>query len=152
MLVREIPFSFLTFSFFLKLIFRKYGFRCKGTPNISNVIMSQYTDIVKFFSSCRVSLVKFRSWSKFHVNAIASSRVMTIFLYKGLTKNPEIGNAPVWVLPNIWRLGRDRDGKFGTNVSNKTLLNAAKYQGYNFYRFWVIKGKPTMGKITPHPN
>ena len=21
--------------------------------------------------------------------------------------------------------------------------------GYNFYRFWVIKGKPTRGKITP---
>ena len=23
------------------------------------------------------------------------------------------------------------------------LLNAAKYQGYKFYRFWVIKEKPT---------
>ena len=29
------------------------------------------------------------------------------------------------------------------------LLNAAKSQGYRFYRFWVIKGKPT--KITPSP-
>ena len=25
------------------------------------------------------------------------------------------------------------------------LLNASKCQGYNFYRFWVIKGKPTVG-------
>ena len=25
--------------------------------------------------------------------------------YKGLTRNPEIGNTPVQVLPNIWRLG-----------------------------------------------
>ena len=25
------------------------------------------------------------------------------------------------------------------------LLNAAKCQGYNFYCFWVIKGKPTNG-------
>ena len=25
------------------------------------------------------------------------------------------------------------------------LLNAAEYQGYSFYRFWVIKGKSTGG-------
>ena len=35
--------------------------------------------------------------------------------------------------------------KFGTNVSNRMLLNAAKFQGYCFYRFWVIQGKPTWG-------
>ena len=23
------------------------------------------------------------------------------------------------------------------------LLDASKWQGYNFYSFWVIKGKPT---------
>ena len=47
------------------------------------------------------------------------------------------------------------DTKFGTDVSNKILLNAAKFQGYNSYRFWVIKGKPTGGggggKITSTP-
>ena len=37
------------------------------------------------------------------------------------------------------------------------LLIAAKVQDYSFYRFWVIKGKPTKGggeggKITPHPD
>ena len=31
------------------------------------------------------------------------------------------------------------------------LLNAAKCQGYSFYLFWVIRGKPTGGKITPPP-
>ena len=32
------------------------------------------------------------------------------------------------------------------------LLNAAKGgQGYSFYRFQVIKEKPTGGKITPSP-
>ena len=37
------------------------------------------------------------------------------------------------------------------------LLNAAKFQGYSFYRFWVIKGNPTGagggggGKTTPTP-
>ena len=38
--------------------------------------------------------------------------------------------------------------KFGMNVSNKILLNAAKSQGYSF---WVIKRKPTWrgGNFTP---
>ena len=82
---------------------------------------------------------------------------MTIFFYKGLTRNPEIGNTPVWLLPNIWRLGRVMDTKFGMNVSNRMLLNAAKFRGYSFYHFWVIKGNPTgrgcgWGRITPtHP-
>ena len=35
-----------------------------------------------------------------------------------------------------------RDTKFGANVSNKKLLNAEKYQGYSFYCFWIIRGKP----------
>ena len=38
-----------------------------------------------------------------------------------------------------------RDTKFGKNVSSEMLLNAAKCLGYNFYRFWVIKRKPTWG-------
>ena len=39
---------------------------------------------------------------------------------------------------------------FGTNVSNRMLLNAAKFQGYSFYRSWAIKGKPTGGgKMAP---
>ena len=71
-----------------------------------------------------------------------------------LTENPEIGSIPIWVLPSTWRLRRVSDTKFGTNVSDEVLLNAAKCQGYSFYRFWVIKGKPTgggaEGKIT-HP-
>ena len=37
------------------------------------------------------------------------------------------------------------DTKFGTNVYNRMLLNAAKFQGYSSYRFWVIKEKPTDG-------
>ena len=31
------------------------------------------------------------------------------------------------------------------------LLNAAKCQGQSCNRFWVIKEKPTGGKITPSP-
>ena len=109
----------------------------------------EMTSLLIVFWRCFVSLIKFSYWSKFHVNIITGSGVITIFFYKGLTRNPEIGNSPVWVLPSIWRLGQVRDTKFGKNVSNKMLLNAAKQQGYGLYRFWVIKVKPTGGKITP---
>ena len=80
---------------------------------------------------------------------------MTIFFYMELTRNPEIGNTLVSDLPNIERLGQVKDAKFRTNVSNKMLLNAAKCQGYSFYRFWVIKEKWTGsrgGKINPPLN
>ena len=98
-----------------------------------------------FFLSCFVSLVKFSYWSKFHANIITGSGVMTIYFYKGFTRYPKIGNTHVWVLPNIWRLRRVRDTSFGTDVSNKMLLNAAKCQGYSFYRFWVVQRKPKGG-------
>ena len=72
--------------------------------------------------------------------------------YKQVTRNLEIGNTLVWVFPNIWRLGWVRDTKFNTNVSNKMLLHVAKCQGYSFYCFWIVKGKPLEGsKITLPP-
>ena len=81
----------------------------------------------QFFWTLSVFLVNFSYWSKVHVNFMTGSRIMTIFLYKGLTKNPKVGNAPVWVLPNIWRLRQVWDIKLGSNVSNEifwTLHNA----------------------------
>ena len=66
-----------------------------------------------FFWCCHISLVKFSSCSKFHVNTMVASGVMTIFVYKGLTRKPEIRNTP----------------EFCTNVSNKMLLNTAKMSG-----------------------
>ena len=68
-----------------------------------------------------------------------------ILFYKGLTRNSEIRNTPVWVLPNLWRLGWAKDTKLGTNDPNKMLLNSEKQQDYSFYCFWVIKGEPTEG-------
>ena len=44
------------------------------------------------------------------------------------------------------RLGRVRNTKFGTNVFNKMLLNAAKCHGYSFYRLQGIKGKSMGGR------
>ena len=114
----------------------------KNPKNDNDVTIFRHDVNVKFFWRCFVSLVKFSYWSKFHVNIITGSGIMTIFFHKGLTRNSEIGNTPVWVLPNIWRLGRVMSTKFCLNVSNRMLLNAAKFQGYSFYRSWVVKRKP----------
>ena len=127
----------------------------KNPKTDSDVTIFWHDVIFKFLWRYFVSLVKFSYWSKFHVNIITGSGIITIFFYKGLTRNPEIGNTSVWVLPNIWRLGQVLDTKFCRNVSNKILLNPAKFQSYRSYRFWVIKGKLTGGKITPplpHPD
>ena len=48
-------------------------------------------------------------------------------------------------------MGQVKDTKFDTNVSNKTLLNTEKYQSSSFYRFLVIKGKPTGGGVKLPP-
>ena len=102
-----------------------------------------FRKIHRFFLPYSISLVKFSYWPKFQVNIMTG--VTKILACKGLTKNLEIVNTPVWVLPSILRLGQVRDSKFGSNVSNKMLRNAPKCQGYGFYHFWVIKGKPTRG-------
>ena len=60
-----------------------------------------------------------------------------------MTRNPEIGDNRVWILPNTCSLGWVRNTKFETNVCNRMLSNAAKFQSYSFYR--VIKEKPTDG-------
>ena len=109
--------------------------------NDKSVIICRHDVIVNFIWPCFVSIVNFIHWSKFHVSIITGSGVMAIFIYKALIRNPEIENTSIWGLPNIWRLGLVRDTKFGTNVSNEMLLNAAKQQGYSFYRFWVSNGK-----------
>ena len=58
------------------------------------------------------------------------SRVITIFVYKGLTRK---------FLLIFWRLGASK----GYRIWHKILLNSAKCQGYSFYHFWVVSGKPT---------
>ena len=108
------------------------------------------TPLLKFFNVVLFLL------SSLVTGPSSMSSFRTIYFYKGLTNNLEIGNNPVWGLPNIWRLGWVSNTKFGTNVSNKILLNAAKHQGCSFYRFWVIKWKPieargVEGKTKPPP-
>ena len=125
----------------------------QGTPKLKQLTMkSQFVNIASssifffffFFWRCRVFFGKFSHWSKYHFNIITYSGIMTVFVNKGLNGNPEIGSTPIWVLPNIWRLAKVRDTKFGAIVSNKRLLNAANYHSYSCccFCFWVIKGKP----------
>ena len=67
-------------------------------PYIRKIAMtSQFSDMTStsIFFTFFVSLVKFSYWSKFHVNIISGSGIMTISFYKGLTRNPEIGNTSV---------------------------------------------------------
>ena len=104
--------------------------------NSNDVTVFMHDVIIKFFWRSVVSLVMFSYWSKFHVNIITGSGVVAISFYKGMTRNPEIGNTPIWVFPNIWRLGQVRDTRFGTELS-------------------VINGKPTVKgevKLLPLPH
>ena len=110
----------------------------KNPKNDNDVTIFRHDVNVKFFWRCFVSLVKFSYWSKFHVNIITGSGVMTISFYKGLNRNPEIGNIPIWVLLNIWRLEWVRFTKFGTNIFNKmfnkrTLIFFNKRPAYIAY-------------------
>ena len=67
----------------------------KSPKNDNDVTIFQYDVNVKYFSGCFVFLVQFNYWSTFHVNIITGSGTMTIFFYRGLPRNPEIGNTPV---------------------------------------------------------
>ena len=87
-----------------------------------------------FCFSCQVLLLLRVSCQYHH-----RSRVMTIFFYKGLIRNPEIRNTPVQGLTNIWGLEQVRVTKFCTDVSNEMLLKAAKCEEYILYRFWENK-------------
>ena len=89
------------------------------------------------FFEVAVSFVKFSFWFEFHVNVIISFSVTTIFPDKGLTRNPEIGNTPVWVLLKIRRLGQVRDTKFDINISNEMLQNASKCYGHSLFLLFL---------------
>ena len=116
------------------------------TSQFSNMTSSSIF-LTLFCLSCQVCY-----WSKFHVNIITGSGVMTIFFYNWLSRNPEIRNTPIWVLPNIWRLGQFRDAKFDTNVSNKMLLGCCKIPGF-LLPFLSYKRKTNEwgGGFTPCP-
>ena len=87
----------------------------------------------QFFWHCRVSLVIFGCPSFMPISLL----VLELWQLEFCPIYEDLG-------------GFVRDTKFGTNVSNKMLLNTEKCQGYSLYYFWVIKGKPTGGTPPPH--
>ena len=99
------------------------GFRfapsCPVNQKSDNGVTIVWHDVIfKCFSRCFVSLVNFSYWSKFHINIIASSKVMRIFFYKGLTRNPEIRYNPSKFCLIFENWGGVRDTTYGTNFSN----------------------------------
>ena len=104
----------------------------------NDVTISWHDVIVEFFWRYFVSLVKFNGRSFMSISSLVLELWQFTFI-RDWPEIPEIGNTPVLLLPDIWRLGRVRDTKFTGNISNEMLLNAAKCQGYSFYSFWIIK-------------
>ena len=63
-----------------------YNRMARNPKNDNDVTIFRVDVNVKIFWRCFVSLVKFSYWSKFHVNFITGSGIMTIFFYTGLTE------------------------------------------------------------------
>ena len=101
---------------------------------------SIFFDVVLFLLSSLVTDPSFMS---------ISSLVLELWQFSFIRDWPEIRKSEIppsefCPISGDWsKLGIP---KFGINVSSEMLLNAAKCQGYSFYCFWVIKGKPTAGE------
>ena len=66
-------------------------------------------------------------------------------------------NTSVLLLPNISRLGRDRDTKFGTDVSSKMFLNTAKCKDSAVFDLLRENQQGLLGGVNltpppPHPS
>ena len=113
------------------------------TLQLANMMSSS-----NFFDIAMLFFVKFNYWSKFYVNIMTSSGVTTIFVYKGLTRDLEIWNTPIWVLPNIWRLGQVSDTKFGMNVSYKKSYWILQNAGITAFTISELLRENQQGKVT----
>ena len=112
----------------------------KTSKNDNNVTIFRHDVIVKVFGSYFVSFVKFSYSSKFHVNIITGSGIMTILFYKGLTKNPEIGIPPSGFCPISWDGGKLWIPRFSRMSLIEYYWMLQNSRCYSFYCFWVIKG------------
>ena len=125
----------------------------KNPKNDNDVTIFRHDVNVKFFWRCFVSLVKFSYWSKFHVNIITGSGVMTIFFYKGLTGNPEseIPSSEFCPISGDW-------GELGIpNLARMSLIKCYwMLQNSRVTAFTVLEllreNQLGGGKITPPPH
>ena len=81
--------------------------------------------IINIFWRGFVSLAKFSYWSKFHVNIITVSGVMTIFFYEKLTRHPKIGSTPSELCP------------ISGHWDELGIPNSARMSLIKFY--WILK-------------
>ena len=113
-------------------------------------ITSQFADMTSssnFFDAILFLLSSLVTGSSF---MSIPSLALELWQFTFIRDWPEIRNTPIWALPNIWRLGRVKNNKLATDVPNEIFPDDAKFQGYSFYHFWVIKGKLTGGiKLSP---
>ena len=127
-------------------------------PQIGRITMtSQFVKMTNsssnFFWQFRLYFVKFSHWSKFHVNIIIGPRVFFIkdSLQFSFIKDWQKSGYRKYsqVFPNIWRLERAIDTKFGTN---KMLLNYWMLQNFSVTALPFLShyGKTKLGsKVTP---
>ena len=122
----------------------------KNPKNDNDVTISRHYVIVKIFWRGFVSLVKFSYWSKFHVNIITGFGIMAIFFYKGLTRNPEIGN-PFEFCP----ISGDWDELWIPNLARMSLIECywmLQNSRFTAFTVFVLLWEHQMGgKITPPP-
>ena len=98
-----------------------------------------FFNVAVFFLSSLVTGPSFMSMS------LLDLKLRQFLFRRDLTRRPEIGNTPVWLLSNTWRLGQIRDTKFGLNIFNKKLLNDTKCQVLNFHHFLSYYRKTNRG-------
>ena len=109
---------------------------------------SPSVSLALFCFSCQISY-----WSKFHVNIITGSRIMTIFFYKGLTRNPEIGNTheffpisgdwgELWI-PNLARMSL---------IECYWMLQNSRVTVFTVFELLRESQLGGGGKITPSPS
>ena len=93
--------------------------------NNNDVIICRHEVIVKFFDAVLFLLKSSVTGPSFMSisSLVLEFWQMTIFFYKGLTRNPKNWNNPRLSFPQYLEMGQVRDTKFDTNLSNEMLLN-----------------------------
>ena len=98
-----------------------------------------------FFWRCFVFLVEFSYLSKFHVNMIMVQELWQFVFIRDWPKIQKLEISPSEFCP----ISGDWGEKRIPNLSRTSLIRSywmlQNARGCSFYRFWVIKGKPTGG-------
>ena len=85
--------------------------------NDNDVTVSQQDAVANFFDVNVFFLSSLVIGPSFMSISLLVLEIWQFSFYKGLARNLEVGNIPVWAFPKIWRLGWIRDTKFRTNVN-----------------------------------